>query len=111
MAIPIEKVVVIFFWNFFSWIPNIIAREECLVWFGIVDVGVVVCLLCGLGIEATFVGLTKARCEEVDGNVGEEDRHLLFFDRVVRLNASETVLGVPKCEGFLAGWYVALSIM
>jgi hypothetical protein len=109
MLMPMQAIVVLI-WNFFFWIPTIMATNEILFYFGLVDAAIVSCLSYGLYIESTFVGLTRPQCASVHTNA-TSDSHLLFFDRAGSINVTDTGLGPSTCRSFLVNWYMALTIM
>jgi hypothetical protein len=103
------KVIVVFVWNFFFWIPTFDASNQKLIYYGLVDAAIVSCLSYALSIESTFVGFTRPQCASVHANA-TADPHLLFFDRAGTVNMTNTGLGEYICQRFLAKWYLALVI-
>ena len=103
------KGVVLFVYNFFSWIPTTNAEGKRLLLLGLADTVAVVLLLYALCVESTFVGFTHAQCASVHGNATADPR-LLFFDRAGTINLKDAGLGKSTCQRFLAKWYLLLVI-
>ncbi|KAJ8130840.1 hypothetical protein O1611_g2789 [Lasiodiplodia mahajangana] len=98
-----------FLWNFFLWIPTIVASDSRLLLLGIGDAIITGFIIISLGIEATYIGFTQAQCAQLRPDAPPTS-NLLFFQRVGEIEFKNKDSAEGTCRGYYAKWYVGLVV-